>query len=189
MTEAECLLPYDGDPRHAVRGGSAGLRVVALGTTCLVAFLFFPFIFQPAQWYLIILSDLRPSAVSMWKSVFPAAAVAGLLAGSTSATLLYVTSYAGTITTLDLVEGATSKLETVASTTACGANPSWLTLDYSKSFVYCLDEAWGQSAGSVTSFYTHRNGSLTPLAKAELVAGPVNIAEFGVGGHGLAIAS
>ncbi|KAI1150652.1 putative isomerase YbhE [Nemania diffusa] len=206
MTEAQGSLPYDGDPRHASsssRGGRAGLRVVALGTTCLVAFLLLLLsIFQPAaaataQWCLsILLSDLRPpplptvlspSAVSMWKSVFPAAA--GLLAGSTSATLLYVTSYAGTITTLDLVEGATTTLETVASTTACGANPSWLTLDYSKSFVYCLDEAWGQPTGSVTSFYTHRNGSLTALAKAELIAGPVNIAEFGVGGHGLAIAS
>ncbi|KAI0431623.1 Lactonase, 7-bladed beta-propeller-domain-containing protein [Xylaria sp. FL1042] len=127
----------------------------------------------------------------MWKSVvFPAAAVTtGLLAGSTSATLLYVTSYAGTVTTLDLVDGATSKLETVASTTACGANPSWLTLDYPKSFVYCLDEAWGQPTGAITSFYTNANGSLVPLATAELIAGPVNIAEFGVGGHGLAIAS
>jgi 6-phosphogluconolactonase (cycloisomerase 2 family) len=139
----------------------------------------------------------------MWKSVlFPAAAAAaaatGLppLAGSTSATLLYVTSYAGTVTTLNLDLGpgkpkgpAAGKLETVASTTACGANPSWLALDYSKSFVYCLDEAWGQDAGAVTSFYTNANGSLTPIAKANLIAGPVSIAEFGVGGHGLAIAS
>jgi len=139
----------------------------------------------------------------MWKSVlFPAAAAAaaatGLppLAGSTSATLLYVTSYAGTVTTLNLDLGpgkpkgpAAGKLETVASTTACGANPSWLALDYSKSFVYCLDEAWGQAAGAVTSFYTNANGSLTPIAKANLIAGPVSIAEFGVGGHGLAIAS
>ncbi|KAI0403733.1 Lactonase, 7-bladed beta-propeller-domain-containing protein [Xylaria palmicola] len=125
----------------------------------------------------------------MWKSAFPAGAAGLLLAGSTSATLLYVTSYAGTVTTLDLVEGATTKLETLASTTACGANPSWLALDYSKSFVYCLDEAWGQPTGSVTSFYTHANGSLTPLATADVVAGPVSIAEFGVGGHGLAIAS
>ncbi|KAI0904761.1 Lactonase, 7-bladed beta-propeller-domain-containing protein [Ustulina deusta] len=109
--------------------------------------------------------------------------------GSTSATLLYVTSYAGTVTTLNLVEGATTKLETVASTTACGANPSWLALDYSKSFVYCLNEAWGQPTGAITSFYTHANGSLVPLATADLIAGPVNIAEFGVGGHGLAIAS
>ncbi|KAI0185790.1 YkgB protein [Xylaria flabelliformis] len=120
-------------------------------------------------------------------SVFPAAA--GLLAGSTSATRLYVTSYAGTVTTLDLAEGATSKLETVTSTTACGAQPSWLTLDYSKSFVYCLDEAWGAPTGSITSFYTNANGSLTPLDTATLIAGPVNIAEFGVGGSGLAIAS
>ncbi|KAI0520821.1 Lactonase, 7-bladed beta-propeller-domain-containing protein [Xylaria bambusicola] len=125
----------------------------------------------------------------MWKNVLFPATAAGLLAGSTSATLLYVTSYAGTVTTLDLVEGATTKLDTVASTTACGANPSWLALDYSKSFLYCLDEAWGQPTGTVTSFYTYANGTLVPLAAADVIAGPVSIAEFGVGGHGLAIAS
>ncbi|KAI1420931.1 putative isomerase YbhE [Xylaria sp. FL1777] len=183
------------DPECEVRSGSAGLRVVALGTTCLALFLLLlPLllpIFQPAQWHFVVASVPGLClAVSMWTSVsvlFPAAA--GLLAGSTSATLLYVTSYAGTVTTLDLVEGAATKLNTVASTTACGANPSWLTLDYSKSFVYCLDEAWGQPSGAITSFYTHANGSLLPLATADLIAGPVNIAEFGVGGHGLAIAS
>ncbi len=177
------------DPGCEGRSGCAGLRVVALGTTCLAVFLLLPFIFQPTQWHLVFASvPGLSSAVSMWKSVlFPAAA--GLLARSTSATLLYVTSYAGTVTTLNLVEGATTKLETVASTTACGANPSWLALDYSKSFVYCLNEAWGQPTGAITSFYTHANGSLVPLATADLIAGPVNIAEFGVGGHGLAIAS
>ncbi|KAI0970525.1 putative isomerase YbhE [Xylaria arbuscula] len=179
-----------------MRRGSAGLRVVTLWKTCLAVFLLVSllFIFQPtAQWHLIVASvpGLFASAVSMWKSVlFPAAAATtGLLAGSTSATLLYVTSYAGTITTLDLVEGAAAKLETIASTTACGANPSWLTLDYSKSFLYCLDEAWSGPTGSVTSFYTYANGTLLPLAKANLIVGPVNTAEFGVGGHGLAIAS
>lgn len=190
MTEAEGVLPYDDDPKHVVGGGSAGLRVVALGTTYLAVFLIL-LVFLPTQWQrcLSILSDLSPSAASMWTSVsFPAAAGL-LLAGSTTATRLYVTSYAGTVTTLDLVEGATAKLETVASTTACGANPSWLTLDYSKSLLYCLDEAWGQSTGAITSFSTRANGSLTTLATAELVAGPVNIAEFGVGGSGLAIAS
>ncbi|KAI0466827.1 putative isomerase YbhE [Xylaria cf. heliscus] len=171
--------------------GRAGLRVVALGTTCLAAFLLLFTTFHLHRHLLDIIGHhlyLDPSAASMrTSSVFPAAA--GLLAGSTSATLLYVTSYAGTVTTLDLVEGTTSRLETVTSTTACGANPSWLTLDYSKSFVYCLDEAWGQLTGSITSFYTNANGSLTPLDTATVVAGPVSIAEFGVGGSGLAIAS
>ncbi|KAI1361760.1 putative isomerase YbhE [Xylaria arbuscula] len=170
----------------------AGLRIVALGNACLAVFLLlFLSIFLAVQWHRVVssLPDLS-SAVSMWNKVmFPAAAAAGLLAGSTSATLLYVTSYAGTVTTLDLVEGGTTTLETVASTTACGTNPSWLALDYSKSFVYCLDEAWGLTTGTVTSFYTYPNGTLEPLASADVIAGPVNIAEFGVGGHGLAIAS
>lgn len=196
-----------GDLERAAKGGAgSGLRAVVLGTTCLAGFLllFFIIFLLPTQQFLITIGAASPSATAaaasftMWKSVlFPAAAAAaaaGLLAGSTSATHLYVTSYAGTVTTLDLVEGgaeagATTTLDTVASTTACGANPSWLTLDYAKSFLYCLDEAWGAATGAVTSFYTNANGSLTPLATAELVAGPVSIAEFGVGGSGLAIAS
>ncbi|KAI0394391.1 Lactonase, 7-bladed beta-propeller-domain-containing protein [Xylariaceae sp. FL0594] len=127
----------------------------------------------------------------MRQSVFPAAM---LLAGSASAaTRLYVTSYAGTVTTLDLTTpkrfGLAPKLETIASTTACGAQPSWLDLDYSKNLLYCLDEAWGQPNGAVTSFHTNADGSLTPIAEADLVAGPVSIADFGVAGSGLAIAS
>ncbi|KAI8628302.1 putative isomerase YbhE [Xylariaceae sp. FL1651] len=178
-----------GGHERNVRSRSAGLRVVALGTACLVVFLLF-LISQPNCSFI---SVWDPSA-SMWKSVFPtAAAAAGLLAGSASATLLYVTSYAGTVTTLDLVqssvERSTATLETVTSTTACGTNPSWLALDYSKSLLYCLDEAWDKPAGTVTSFYTNANGSLTPLAEVEVIAGPVSIAEYGVGGHGLAIAS
>ncbi|KAI0197550.1 Lactonase, 7-bladed beta-propeller-domain-containing protein [Astrocystis sublimbata] len=117
-------------------------------------------------------------------SIFPAAA--GLLAGSTSATRFFVTSYAGTITTLDLVEG---KLETVTSTTACGAKPSWLDLDYSNSLIYCLDEAWDEPTGAITSFSIDKNGSLTDLESASLVGGPVSIAEFGADNKGLAIAS
>jgi hypothetical protein len=176
---------------------------LARGRTCLevslLVYLLYHYVVKPLWHYLIIVSAPAASDKTMWQGVFPTvAAAAGLLvAGSTSATRLYVTSYAGTVTTLDLVEGrsngkhggATSKLETVATTTACGANPSWLALDYSKSFLYCLDEAWGQTNGAVTSFYTSSNGSLTPIAEVELVAGPVSIAEFGVGGSGLAIAS
>lgn len=178
------------DPECERGRRGAGLRIVALGNACLSVFLLLLSIFLSAHWYRVIpsLPDLS-SAVSMWKKVLFPAAAAGLLAGSTSATLLYVTSYAGTVTTLDLVEGATTTLETVASTTACGANPSWLALDYSKSFIYCLNEAWGLPTGTVTSFYTYANGTLEPLATADVIAGPVSIAEFGVGGHGLAIAS
>ncbi|KAI1815796.1 Lactonase, 7-bladed beta-propeller-domain-containing protein [Poronia punctata] len=129
----------------------------------------------------------------MRRNMFPTTAVAAaglLLAGSTAATRLYATSYAGTVTTLDLVKaGAGSRLDIVDSTTACGPFPSWLHLDYSKSFIYCLDEAWGGEAGAVTSLYAHRNGSLTPISSAEVVVGPVSIAEFGLGGSGLAIAA
>ncbi|KAI0165604.1 putative isomerase YbhE [Xylariaceae sp. FL1272] len=127
----------------------------------------------------------------MWTST-TAVLATGLL-GSASANFLYVTSYAGTVTTLNLVQSSakrsTALLQTVDTSTACGSQPSWLNLDFQKSFVYCLDEAWDSTNGAVTSFYTNANGSLTPIAMAELIGGPVSIAEYGVGGHGLAIAS
>ncbi|KAI1759706.1 putative isomerase YbhE [Hypoxylon sp. FL1150] len=132
---------------------------------------------------------------TMWKGVSPAGLLSLGLAGSASATLLYVTSYAGTVTTLSLTlpdddSAATTAatLETISNSTDCGPNPSWLTLDYSKNVLFCLDEGFTGPYGSVTSFYTDDDGTLTTLNKLDIIQGPVSIAEFGVGGHGLAIA-
>ncbi|KAI1820827.1 Lactonase, 7-bladed beta-propeller-domain-containing protein [Xylaria intraflava] len=147
---------------------------------------------------ILFLSNLRPTQrvpsfllpSTMWRSVLiPVSAAVGLVAGSSSATRLYVSSYAGTITVLDLDLENGSGLRAIANTTACGMQPSWLTLDYANSYVYCLDEAWSSPTGAVTSFYANEDGSLTALGSAELIAGPVSIAKFGEGGSGLAIAS
>ncbi|XXG98277.1 hypothetical protein Hte_004600 [Hypoxylon texense] len=131
----------------------------------------------------------------MWKGIFPAGLLSLGLAGSASATLLYVTSYAGTVTTLSLTlpdddSAATTAatLETISNSTDCGPNPSWLSLDYSKNLLFCLDEGFNGPYGGVTSFYTNDDGTLTTLNKLDVIQGPVSIAEFGVGGHGLAIA-
>ncbi|KAI1102191.1 putative isomerase YbhE [Jackrogersella minutella] len=133
---------------------------------------------------------------TMWKGIFPAGLLSLGLASSASATLLYVSSYAGTVTTLSLTlpdDDSTSgtsaaTLEAISNSTGCGPNPSWLTLDYSKNFLFCLDEGLTGPYGGVTSFFTNNDGTLTTLNKLDVIQGPVSIAEFGVGGHGLAIA-
>ncbi|KAI1638102.1 YkgB protein [Biscogniauxia mediterranea] len=128
----------------------------------------------------------------MWKGIPPAGLLSAGLVGSSSATLLYVSSYAGTITTLNLTlpEGdtAAATLETVSTSTGCGQSPSWLTLDYSKSFLFCTDEGLTGENGGLSSLFTNSNGTLTHLSTLEVIVGPVAIAQYGVGGHGLALA-
>ncbi|KAH9908647.1 putative isomerase YbhE [Xylariomycetidae sp. FL2044] len=143
----------------------------------------------------------------MWKGVFPAGPPPPLLlllsssvglAGLATATaqtdaLLYVSSYAGSITTLKLTlpadEGAAAAtLEPISNSTECGPQPSWLALDYSKSFLFCTNEGFSTPFGNVTSFFTNSDGSLSLIESLGTIQGPVSTAEYGVGGHGLAVA-
>ncbi|KAK3944925.1 Lactonase, 7-bladed beta-propeller-domain-containing protein [Diplogelasinospora grovesii] len=102
--------------------------------------------------------------------------------------LIYVTSYAGTVTTLNLTIVGTG-LQTVASTTDCGVQPSWLTLDKTDpSIVYCVDESWGKTNGTLASFRKAKNGSLSLLSKVGTIGGPVNAVVYGEGNRGLAVA-
>ncbi|KAI1134431.1 putative isomerase YbhE [Hypoxylon sp. FL0543] len=174
---------------HIARARGAGL-IVTVGVTLLLAFLIL--ICQLTQ-FSQSTNDLKHP--TMWKGIFPAGLLSLGLVGSASATLLYVSSYAGTVTTLSLTlpdhnsaVGAAATLETISNSTGCGPNPSWLSLDYSKNILFCLDEGFVGPHGTVTSFYTNDDGTLTTLDKLEVIQGPVSTAEFGVGGRGLAIA-
>ncbi|KAI1775086.1 putative isomerase YbhE [Hypoxylon cercidicola] len=178
-------------------GRMARARGVGLIATVVVIFLL-------ASFFLARQLTLLPTQSSqsidlkhptMWKGISPAGLLSLGLAGSASATLLYVSSYAGTVTTLSLTlpdddSAATTAatLETISNSTDCGPNPSWLSLDYSKNFLFCLDEGFTGPYGGVTSFYTNDDGTLATLNKLDVIQGPVSIAQFGVGGHGLAIA-
>lgn len=132
---------------------------------------------------------------TMWKGIFPAELLSLGLAGSASATLLYVSSYAGTVTTLSLTlpdddsaTGAAATLESISNSTDCGPNPSWLSLDTADNLLFCLDEGFVGPFGGVTSFSVNDDGSITKLNKLDVIQGPVSIAEFGNSGNGLAIA-
>ncbi|KAJ9132520.1 Lactonase, 7-bladed beta-propeller-domain-containing protein [Pleurostoma richardsiae] len=111
---------------------------------------------------------------------------------SSATALLYVSSYAGTITTLNLtVPGANTteaSLLPIASTTGCAPNPSWLTLDYPNSVLYCLDEGLSTPNGTLSSYKTSVDGSLVQLDKVNTISGPVSAVIYGACGRGLALA-
>ncbi|KAF4345379.1 hypothetical protein FBEOM_680 [Fusarium beomiforme] len=107
--------------------------------------------------------------------------------------LLYVASYSGLVTTLNLslaeYRGTSVKLETLATTDGCAGSPSWLTLDWHKGVLYCTDEGLKDgNHGSLASFATHENGTLTLLAKQSTVLGPVSAVMFSDWNYGLAVA-
>ena len=123
-----------------------------------------------------------------------AGVVATALPHASSATLLYVSSYSGTITSLNLTDattttgGAPASLQSIASTTGCAPNPSWLTLDYPNSTLYCTDEGLSSPNGSLSAFKTSAAGTLVHLDTVTTILGPVSAVIYGDGGRGLALA-
>ena len=104
-------------------------------------------------------------------------------------TLLYVSSYAGTITTLNLTQSPDgTTLTLVATSDGCSPNPSWLTLDSTNARLYCLDEGLDTLNGTLSSFEIQRSGALARLDKVETINGPVSAVVYGDGGRGLALA-
>lgn len=97
------------------------------------------------------------------------------LATTVSATNLFVSSYAGNITSLSLTERhGTYQLEKTFYNPGCAPNPSWLTLDADRGLLYCLDEGLTVPNGSLSSYLVNSNGSLTQVEKAATISGPVN---------------
>lgn len=112
-----------------------------------------------------------------------------LTVSHTTAEVLYVSSYDGKVTTLNLTSttGSNSpqRIENIATSKGCGANPSWLLLDHPGTTLYCVDEGF-DTGGSLSSLRTNDNGSLTALNKVTTKVSPVSAVLFGK--HGLAMA-
>ncbi|OJJ84116.1 uncharacterized protein ASPGLDRAFT_66409 [Aspergillus glaucus CBS 516.65] len=91
------------------------------------------------------------------------------------ASRLYAASYAGIVSTLSLAPASngTGNLSVIAEFTSCGPSPSWLMLDGPHDILYCLDEGLNVPNGSIASFHTNANGSLTPIKHIETISGPV----------------
>ncbi|KAL9112826.1 MAG: hypothetical protein Q9227_002903 [Pyrenula ochraceoflavens] len=99
----------------------------------------------------------------------------------TSGTHLLATHYSGTISTLELTLNNSTGIYNLTNTplTTCGAQPSWLTYDASSKTLYCIDEA-GTNTSSLSSYhFSHCNGTLTLLAQAQTLPGPVHSALYG----------
>lgn len=111
------------------------------------------------------------------------------LVTSSLATNLYVSSYAGTITSLQLNQernGAYS-LTQIAVNNGSYPNPSWLTKDEYNDVVYCVDEGLTVPNGSLASYKTSRSGELTQIDRHTVISGPVHSVVYN-GGSALAVA-
>lgn len=113
----------------------------------------------------------------------------GSLVTSSFATNLYVSSYAGTITSLQLNQerDGSFSLNQVAVNTGSQPNPSWLTKDEYNDVVYCVDEGLTVPNGSLASYQTSRSGELTQIDRHTVINGPVNSVVYN-GGKALALA-
>ncbi|KAG8529046.1 uncharacterized protein KY384_005680 [Bacidia gigantensis] len=103
------------------------------------------------------------------------------LAATASATKLYVSSYTGNITTLDLAHGSngTHKLSLIDSTPGCAANASWLRIDSKNRNLFCIDEGIVSANGSLNSFKIDAQGALKQVEKGlKTLIAPVNAAIF-----------
>ncbi|KIH91702.1 hypothetical protein SPBR_01790 [Sporothrix brasiliensis 5110] len=124
-------------------------------------------------------------------------ALALAVAQPVAAVLVYVTSYSGTLTSLNLTlthgkanstSGPKARIQQLAVNAGCAPQASWLTLDKPNGILYCLDESFGNPNGSLSSYKTSANGTLTQLKRVETPAGPVYATLYGAGGKGLAVA-
>lgn len=107
-------------------------------------------------------------------------AIVSALSTAASATNLFVSSYAGDITTLSLKESnGTYSLNATSSSSDCGPNPAWLTLDTPRGALYCLNEGLTTPNGSLSTFTINRDGSLNHVQKSSTISGPVSGVIYG----------
>ncbi len=121
-------------------------------------------------------------------------AAALAVAQPAAAVIVYVTSYSGTLTSLNVTlpaagsNSTAAKIDWLAVNKGCAPQASWLTLDKPNGILYCLDESFGNPNGSLSSYKTSANGTLTQLKRVETPSGPVAAVIYGEGGKGLAVA-
>jgi len=110
-------------------------------------------------------------------------------ASLSSATTLFVASYAGTVTSLSLTEnGGSYSLNQTFVSNDCAPNPSWLTLDANRGLLFCLNEGLETVNGSLSSFKVNRDGSLVHVQNTTTISGPVSGVIYGAPAGGRAIA-
>ncbi|KAK5952475.1 hypothetical protein OHC33_006518 [Knufia fluminis] len=112
-----------------------------------------------------------------------------LLTPASSATSLFVASYAGTVTSLSLTENnGNYSLDQTFVSNDCAPNPSWLTLDANRGLLFCLNEGLETVNGSLSSFKVNNDGSLVHVQNTTTISGPVSGVIYGAPAGGRAIA-
>lgn len=112
------------------------------------------------------------------------------LAAKAAATTLYVSSYDGNITALNLTQNyhGCYSLTPVSITNASAPSPSWLHLDTDNHILWATNEG---EPGTVTSYNTSgmggEKGELVVIEQYRTIAGPVYVAPVD-GGRALALA-
>ena len=98
------------------------------------------------------------------------------LALTVSASKLFVSSYTGNITTLELTESkGIHSLAQLQVSGGCAPNASWLYLDAKHEILYCIDENFAGSNGSLHSFKVNRkSGALTKIKDIAIPIAPVH---------------
>lgn len=113
----------------------------------------------------------------------------GSLVSAGLATNLYVSSYAGTITSLQLNRERDGSYSLLAVDVNYGSAPnaSWLTKDEYNDVVYCVDEGLDVTNGSLASYKTSKSGKLTQIDRHTVISGPVHSVVYN-DGKALAVA-
>jgi hypothetical protein len=94
---------------------------------------------------------------------------------------LFVSSYAGTITPLELSKKSTAySLDVVAISRECTPNPSWITLDRGGSVLYCTELGVRTENGTLNTLSIQNDGS---LRKVDSIPTLIGAAFAGIYGH------
>ncbi|KAI9790040.1 MAG: hypothetical protein M1835_001261 [Candelina submexicana] len=113
-------------------------------------------------------------------------------ASFSAAANLYVGSHSGLITPFNFAkhDNGTYDLSTVAETNFSAPSPGWLTLDSNSHVLYSVDQGVNAPNGSLNSFNTSPNGTLTPILRLPTITDGVfsRIISFGSQKQALVIA-
>lgn len=111
------------------------------------------------------------------------------LVTSSAAVNLYVSSYIGTITSLQLSTsaGGSFSLSQVGVTNGSAPSPAWMTLDEDNGILYVVDEGLTGPNGSIATYRTSSSGELAQTDRHSTISGPVSTVLFN-GGKAIAAA-
>ncbi|KAE8447697.1 hypothetical protein EG329_010504 [Mollisiaceae sp. DMI_Dod_QoI] len=99
----------------------------------------------------------------------------GGFVSSALATNLWISSYAGNITSVQFTQSPSGaySLKAVSTNDGCAPQASWLTKDEYNDAVYCVEEGFAGPNGTISSYKTSASGELTLIDKHSTIDGPV----------------